>query len=581
MDTLSLARAFLDEDPDASSRRALTDLLARVDAGDAKARAELDDRFSAPLAFGTAGLRGQIGPGLARMNRVTVLRAAHGFARHLLDVKPSGRDPRTAGVVIGFDGRNMSRRFAEDTASVLAGLGVVAHLFRDPVPTPVLAFAVTHLGAAGGVMVTASHNPPADNGYKVYLANGAQIIPPHDEQIAAHIARAPKVKDMARPTPHEAHARGLRKDVDDAVERAYLDAVRKDALHRDAAKTPLSIVYTAMHGVGHRFVVRALADAGFHGVSVVCEQTDPDHTFATVAFPNPEEEGALDRAFALADESAADVVVANDPDADRLAVAVRDDKGEWTRLSGNAVGVLLGADAIAHARTGEKKKLVITTLVSSTMLSRIARDEGALYEETLTGFKWIADRARAREKDGARFVFGYEEALGYSVGPLVRDKDGVSAVVRLVELCAHLKSQGETLLTALDALAVKHGYSQDLQWSVTLPGSDGRARIDGAMAALRASPPTTIGASPVVKSRDLARPDDGSPPSDVLAFTTEDGLRLTVRPSGTEPKIKFYVEAEDKVADRAALAEARVRVKKRLDGVRAEVMGALGLASKS
>jgi phosphomannomutase len=578
MQTLEKAREFLVDDPDAESRSLLSALVDRAEAGDVSAMTDLDDRFSAPLAFGTAGLRGAIGPGLARMNRVTVLRAAHGFATHLKETKPFGVDPQKAGVVIGFDGRRLSRRFAEDTASVFAGLGIPAHLFCDTVPTPVLAFAVTHLGAAGGVMVTASHNPPEDNGYKVYLANGAQIIPPHDEEIAAAIARAPRIKDMARPSPHDAHARGLRALVDDSVERAYLLAVRRDTLHEDAAKTPLRVVYTAMHGVGHRFVVRALHDAGFDGVAVVCEQTDPDGTFATVRFPNPEEEGALDRAFAVADDTHAELVVANDPDADRLAVAIRGVDGKWARLSGNAVGVLLGADAIAHARTDGAQKLVITTLVSSTMLSRIARDEGALYEETLTGFKWIADRALAREKDGARFVFGYEEALGYSVGPLVRDKDGVSAIVRIVELAAHLKAQGLTLTDALDDLSVKHGFSQDLQWSVTLPGVHGRARIDGAMASLRTSPPTEIGGSRVVRARDLTKPDDGSPPSDVLAFTTEDGLRLTVRPSGTEPKIKFYVEAAEKVADRAGLVGARARVTARLVDVKKSLTAHLKIA---
>jgi phosphomannomutase len=577
MNALALARDFLVDDPDADSRAVLADIVSRAERGDARALADLEDRFRAPLAFGTAGLRGAIGPGLGRMNRVTVLRAAHGFGTYLLENAPLGVSARTRGVVIGFDGRRMSRRFAEDTASVLAGLGIPAHVFCEPVPTPMLAFAVTHLGAAGGVVVTASHNPPEDNGYKVYLADGAQIIPPHDAHIADAIARAPRIADMVRPAPHDAYVSGLRHLVDDGVERAYLDAVRRDALHKFAAKTPLRIVYSAMHGVGHRFVIRALNDAGFHGVAVVCEQADPDGTFATVRFPNPEEDGALDRAYALADETQAEIVVANDPDADRLAVAVRGSDGKWARLSGNAVGVLLGADAIAHADTGDAKKLVITTLVSSTMLSRIARDEGALYEETLTGFKWIASRALAREKSGVRFVFGYEEALGYSVGPLVRDKDGVSAIVRFVELTAHLKSQGQSLHDALDLLAVKHGFSQDLQWSVTLPGVLGRARIDDTMALLRRNPLTDIGGSRVVRTRDLAQPDDDSPPADVLAFTTEDGLRLTVRPSGTEPKIKFYVEAAERVTDRAGLDGARARVMARLQDVKAHLTKALSL----
>ncbi len=545
------ARTFLAEDPDPETRAELLALVERAESGDHAAAAELRDRFAAPLEFGTAGLRGRVEAGLARMNRAVVMKASWGLGRQLLET--AGLEAARRGVVVGFDGRYSSRQFAEDTAAVLAGLGILVRLFPDPVPTPLTAFAVVHLGAAAGVMVTASHNPPADNGYKVYAANGAQIIPPVDHEIAARIAAAPAAAALARVTPPEAARRGLRQPIDDSVEAAYLDGLARGALHPGDG-TPLRIVYTAMHGVGHRLLARALRRAGFDGVAVVPSQCDPDGAFRTVAFPNPEEKGALDRALALAREVDAELVLANDPDADRLAVAVKDAGAGYRLLSGNEIGVLLADDALRHADVGGRRKLVVTTLVSSSLLSRMARDRGAAYLETLTGFKWIANAALLAERRGEAFVLGYEEALGYSCGPLVRDKDGIGAALRMAELVRHLKANGATPLERLDLLLLEHGMSQQLQWSVTLAGAAGKAKIAAAMARLRERPPATIGDRAVARVADhLQR----TPRSDVLVFEAEDGARLSARPSGTEPKIKFYLELVARVGSRDEVGAAR------------------------
>ena len=594
--SLALARAFLAEDPDPASRAELAAVVAAAEGGDPVATADLADRFAGVLQFGTAGLRGRIGPGTARMNRVVVMRATWGLGRYLLEEGPLlGLDAELQGVVIGFDGRRMSRQFAEDTASVLAGLGIPAWLFDTVAPTPLSAFAVSWLGAAAGVMVTASHNPPADNGYKVYFSNGAQIIPPHDSGIAACIARAPSVASMARPTPPQAATAGLRKAMPAALEQAYLDGIRANSLHPDVLEDgSLRVVYTAMHGVGHRLVVAALRQAGLEGLVTVPAQTEPDGAFPTVAFPNPEEPGAMDLALALAAECGADLVVANDPDADRLAVAVpASDATGYRMLSGNEVGVLLGADCLKHAdaalaSVAGRPKLVVVSLVSSTMLGRIAHDLGARCAETLTGFKWIANTAMECEAhNGEAFLMGYEEALGYSVGPLVRDKDGVSAVVRIAELVAHLRREGRTLHDELRSLELAHGQSVALTWSVRLPGAEGAARIGETMDRLRREPLDELGGVAVVRrydlregtawARDAQAPPMNLPPADVLLYFDADGTRLIVRPSGTEPKVKLYLEAAGSAKDASELDGERERLKFRLEAIRSDVESRLGL----
>jgi phosphomannomutase len=589
-DPLAAARELLAEDPDPETRAELEALVRRAGGGDAAAKAELADRMSGPLAFGTAGLRGRVEAGLARMNRVAVAKATWGLGSHLLDeASRGGPDPRSRGVVVGFDGRYSSRGFAEEAASVLAGLGIPVRLFPDPVPTPLLSFAVPRLGAAAGIAVTASHNPPRDNGYKVYLSTGAQLVAPIDAAIAARIAAAPRLGAIARPSAAQAAAFGLRLlvDVEDAwVEEAYLDGLAEGALHAGEA-APLRLAYTALHGVGHRLAIRALARAGFHGVAVEPAQADPDGAFRTVAFPNPEEPGAMDRVLALAAESGAELVLANDPDADRLAAALPDPSGRGYRmLSGNEIGALLADDAIAHAATVGRRKLVVTTVVSSSLLSRMARDRDVAYRETLTGFKWIADEAIRAEKEGLAFVFGYEEALGFTVGPLVRDKDGIGAALRLAELARFLKARGTSLLDRLDDLLLHHGLSHPVQWSVVLPGPEGRARIEAAMAKLRSSPPACIGTSPVVRVLDAQAGEERVrgekrpsplPRADVLAFQAENGARLTVRPSGTEPKIKFYLELVGAARERSEIAPARARLEAEGQALRSALVRELRL----
>lgn len=577
-------RAFIDEDPDAAGRAALDAQLEAALAGDAEAQAALEDAFFAPLTFGTAGLRGRIGPGIRRMNRVVVAKATWGVGQYL---RSTDAQAAADGVVIAFDARRMSRQFAEDAASILTGMGIRVHIFDTVVPTPLCAYAVRALGAAAGIMVTASHNPPDDNGYKVYWRTGGQIIPPHDTGIAAHIADAPRFDAMTTLTPFAAATAGLRCEVSDDVERDYLAAIRGQAWHTNTAyNAQLSVVYTAMHGVGHRLVSRALRGAGFAGVLSVPAQTEPDGAFPSVAFPNPEEPGAMDLSIEAAEASGADLAIANDPDADRLAVLVRH-AGAYRMLSGNELGTLLGADALAHAPAPDgQQKLAVTTIVSSTMLSRVAKAHGAAYGETLTGFKWIADLADARAQDGQAFVFGYEQALGYLVGDLVRDKDGVSAALRLCELAAALKAEGKTLVDQLDALCVAHGLSEAHDWSVRFEGAAAAADMAAQMQAWRDAPPATLGGEAVVRRIDLQAGTetaaDGTvtpaalPTSNVLVFWTAAGTRLILRPSGTEPKLKVYLEATGDVADAAALPGVRDALKTRLASIAAEVEAKLG-----
>ncbi len=580
---IAAARAFIAEDFDTQTVAELNGLVQAAEANDARAIAELTDRFAATLQFGTAGLRGRVEAGTNRMNRVIVAKATWGLGAFLLEgAKAFGVDVKKQGVVIAFDGRLSSRTFAEDAAAILAGQGIPVHMFPDPQPTPVCAFAVADLGAAAGIMVTASHNPPADNGYKVYWANAAQIIPPVEGAITDAIARAPLANTITRIHAPDAFAAGLRHLIGDDLGQRYLAAISALAWHKPNetglpivhTATPLRIVYTAMHGVGHFMTVRALQQAGFEGVVVEPTQTDPDGTFRTVAFPNPEEKGALDRAIQKAVEVDADCILANDPDADRLAVAVKV-PGGYRTLSGNEIGVLLCHDALVHANAGGKKRLVITTIVSSTMLSRIARDLGAEYDEVLTGFKWIANKAMEREAD-CYFCGGYEEAIGFSIGPIVRDKDGVGAAVRMALLLRSLKAKGQSALDRLDELAIAHGLSNGTQWSVTMPGLDGSSRIAGIMQTLRDRPETIAGlnGSKVVRRIDLK---GATIPADVVVLHTEDGARLTVRPSGTEPKIKLYLELVEQVPDQASLAAARIRLSAKAVTIQTEVKAALGV----
>jgi phosphomannomutase len=549
------AERWIAGDPDERDRAELRALLAD---GGAAAAADLADRFAARLEFGTAGLRGAIGAGPNRMNRA-VVRAATAALAGWLREGHGGPGAAEAGVVIGCDARHRSGEFAAEAASVLAGAGIRAHLLPPQQPTPLLAFAVRHLRAAAGIMITASHNPPADNGYKLYLGDGAQIIPPVDKQIGAAIAEIGDLS-LIPAAPADSPLIGR---LGDEIAGAYLDAIVA-AVPGPGGSPGLRVVYTPLHGVAAGLALRAFGRAGFPPPRVVAAQAEPDPAFPTVAFPNPEEPGALDLALALARESGADLIVANDPDGDRLAIAVPDPAapGGWRALTGDQVGALLGAFLLDRDPGPEPAaRLVATTVVSSTMLSKIAAAAGVRYAETLTGFKWIVRAADG--VPGSRFVFGYEEALGYAVTPAVRDKDGMSAALALLSLAATARAAGQSLLDRWDALEAAHGVHLTAQ--VTLAT---RAPAE-VMARLRAAPPGALAGAPVTSVTDLVAGDGGLPPSDVLTYHLA-GARVVIRPSGTEPKIKAYLEVVEPAGGRA-LEPARDAASARLGPLRTAV----------
>lgn len=540
---LAQARAWLRQDPDHQTRDELAGLVTRAAGGDEIALADLDDRFRTRLAFGTAGLRGALGAGSNRMNRVLVAQAAAGLAAYL---RQKGAPGATPTVVIGYDGRRNSRVFATDSAELFAGAGLRTVLLPRLLPTPVLAFAVRHLGADAGVMVTASHNPPDDNGYKVYLGgadHGSQIVSPADAEIAEHIQRIAEAGDVSALPRSDAYETAA----EDVVE-AYIAATSALSPAPQTA-AGLRWVYTAMHGVGWETVSRVVAAAGYPQPMVVGEQLHPDAAFRTVAFPNPEEPGAMDLAFARARRVKADFILANDPDADRLAVAVPDDsvEGGWRRLTGNEIGLLLGARA-ARAAEGTAGAALACSLVSSPGLGAIARHHGLDFHETLTGFKWIS-RAPG-------IVFGFEEALGYLVNPeTVRDKDGISALVALLGLAAGARERGVSLRGLLAELGDTYGHYASGQVSVRV---DDLSVISEVMLSLRTLPPTHIGGYAIDSAEDLRQASAGSPSGDVLRYRLADGSRIIVRPSGTEPKLKVYIDAKAGSADAAAQAVAEL-----------------------
>ncbi|MFF0775323.1 phospho-sugar mutase [Nonomuraea wenchangensis] len=542
MNLIERARAWLAQDPDPDTRAELGTLIER------EYLDELLDRFGAKLEFGTAGLRGELGAGPNRMNRVTVMRAAAGLAAVLGPGKH---------VVIGYDARHKSDVFARDTAAVLTGAGLHATLLPCPLPTPVLAFAVRHLGADAGVMVTASHNPPRDNGYKVYWGDGSQIVPPIDSRISAAIDAVGPVDQLPLGAP------GTLTELGEGIVDDYLDAVA--ALPLGDARD-LRVAYTPLHGVGAATLTGAFLAAGFPSPMSVEEQRDPDPDFPTVAFPNPEEPGAMDLAVALAAATGADLVLANDPDADRCAVGVPLPGGGCRMLTGDEVGGLLAEHVITHT-TGDR--MVATTIVSSTLLGKIAAAHGVRYGETLTGFKWII-------KAGPGLVFGYEEAIGYSVGSdaglPVHDKDGIGAALTVAAIAAAAKRDGRTLLDLLDDQARRYGLHATTQLSFRVAEL---SQIAGAMDRLRAEPPAELGGRKVLAADDLAEGAGGLPPTDGLRYRLEGDARVVVRPSGTEPKLKCYLEVVVPVT--GEVTEARATATAALNAVGADLTVALGL----
>ena len=527
---------WIADDPDPEAQAELRTL---VDRGAAD---ELRARFAGGLTFGTAGLRGALGAGPSRMNVATVRRATAGLAAYLLaEVDGAAKH----GVVIGHDARHGSARFAEEAAAVCSGAGLRTYRLPPRSPTPLLAFAVRKLRCAAGVMVTASHNPAQDNGYKVYLGDGAQITPPADTRIAAAIDAVGPLAEVPLGDGGEA--------VGDELAEHYLTAISRRLPHTHERE--LAIVYTPLHGVGAALALRAFAHAGFAPPSVVAEQAEPDPDFPTAPRPNPEEAGVLDLALAAAEREGADIVLANDPDADRLAVAIPADGGGWRRLHGDETGALLADFLLEHA-THPHAQLLVTTVASSSLLARMATAAGAGFAETLTGFKWIM-RAAAEQPERT-LLLGYEEALGYAVSDVVRDKDGISAALVMAQLAAVQRVRGETVEQRLDAIAERHGRHATEPLTLVLDGADGLARMRAIMDQVRAHPPGALLGREVVAIEDL-RDGVRLPPSDVLIIHA-DGARVVIRPSGTEPKLKAYLEVVVD-GDRAAAADALARLR--------------------
>ena len=524
----SRVQFWIEQDPDPITKAQLTELLKAVQT-DQTALLELQDAFIAPLEFGTAGLRGALGAGPNRMNRVTVLQAASGLAQYLVQQGFAGKK-----VVIGFDARYNSDVFAEDTARVMSGAGFDPIVFSHVVPTPVLAFAIRHLDACAGVMVTASHNPPQDNGYKVYLGDGRQIVSPVDEQISKLIKTVTDVREISQGDAG--------KNVNDEVVNTYTSLTAQliaSGPTTEAQRKSVTSVYTAMHGVGWKTLQLVFAAAGFSEPIAALEQRDPDPAFPTVAFPNPEEEGALDIAIELAKKHSVDVLLANDPDADRFAAAAPNSAGDWIALRGDQIGSLLGWWMIERAKLTDLKLAgtLANSIVSSMMLESIAESAGLQYESTLTGFKWVS---RVNN-----LAFGYEEALGYCVDPKnVSDKDGISAAAIFMEMLAHLKSQGKTIWQVLTELALAYGLHVTDQVSVRVTSSE---QVGLVMAGIRNAPPTEMGGLQVCGIDDLATGLGDLPKTDavIIHLAGIDQIqkaRVIVRPSGTEPKIKCYLE---------------------------------------
>jgi phosphomannomutase len=583
---LERAETWLAHDPEAGTRAELGALIERTKAGDAAASQDLAERFVGPLEFGTAGLRGVIGAGESRMNVAVILRTTFGLGTYLLNDPEA--NVKVRGIAIGYDGRRFSREFAEAAVGVLAAMGIPSQLSQGVCPTPVLAYAVTRLGSAAGIMVTASHNPPEYNGYKVYWGNGAQIIPPHDKGIAAEVDRAPHADQVPNVGFEQARKSGLLQDFPLDLEPAYLDAVQALSIKSGGARDA-AIVYTALHGVGDRLVRETMKRAGFSNVHSVAQQAEPDGEFPTVAFPNPEEKGALDLSYALAEQVGADLILASDPDVDRLAAAVRKANGDkpFTQLTGNQVGVLLGHYLLTEGPQGDNRT-ALASCVSSPQLGAIARALGVHYEETLTGFKWIANRAMELERTaGKSFVFGYEEALGYTVGPLVRDKDGISAALLFAELWAGLRANGKTVFDELERIARAYGCFVSSQLSVTMKGADGLKKIQEVMAHLRSTSASAFGPAEVLALSDVKagtkRAADGSesklvlPPSDVLIYDLVGGSRIIARPSGTEPKLKIYFDVRETVIGSEAMSAAEARATERMTAIAAAFKTHAGL----
>ncbi len=561
--------------------------------GDAKSRAEIESlinsgeddelaaRFSGRLMFGTAGIRGVVGAGPMGMNPLVIQQTSKGLAEYL---KAQVKDAASRGVVIGYDGRHDSKRFAHDAASVLMASGIKVFLTEKVAPTPLIAFGVLHLNAAAGIVITASHNPPQYNGYKVYWQNGTQIIPPHDSGIAACIEQA-ATQVVSMLSHDEVQAKGLLTLLGDEFYQAYRQRInRAELLHSLLQSShnpePVSLAYSAMHGVGAEMAEMLLKDAGFNQIYSVAAQREPDGDFPTVHFPNPEEAGAMDLVMAKAHQHGAILACANDPDADRFAVAVRKTDATvemratdaYQMLTGDQVGILFG-DYLLN-RASKEQRLTCCSIVSSSLLSKMTAAMGGQCETTLTGFKWLANVAMAKETRDNRFLFAYEEALGYTIGDMVRDKDGLSALLAFAQLTAELIAKGETIWDKLETIYRQYGFYLNKQVSIALT-ADRHSPTIGEK--LRAEQPKKIAGLTVLSTDDISIGQryfsDGKvatidlPSSDVLVYQLEGGARVIVRPSGTEPKVKCYYEVVTPFNGEEALADAQQRAMQMMDNL--------------
>ena len=553
------AMNWLARDPDPRTREELQHLI------DEGMHDELEDRFTQRLEFGTAGLRGKVGCGPNRMNRLVIQETATGLGHYLIE---HVENATMRGVVVGYDGRLDSKQFAIDTASVLTALGIKVYLTSNVAATPIVAFGIEHFNAAAAVVVTASHNPPEYNGFKVYWENGAQIIPPHDAGIAAEIDSA-ATKPIPLMSLSDAETQGKLVWLTEGYYQTYRAAINQSPfVKNDIESAKTTIAYTAMHGVGAQMAEDLLHDSGFHKVFSVAEQREPDGHFPTVNFPNPEEKGAMDLVVNLAKSVDADIACANDPDADRFAVAVRTNDDSYKMLTGDQVGVLFAHYLLSKPHT--KNQLVGNSIVSSTLLEKVANSHGATYFQTLTGFKWLANIGMQLEDEQNEFLFAYEEALGYTIGTQVRDKDGLSAIVVFAQLVEELKSQGRTVWDLLAQISFEHGVHTNAQRSIAL---DPDSPSIGSK--LRAAQPKTINGIAISVIEDLqsslrfitggATEAINLPASDVLIYHLEDGSRIIVRPSGTEPKVKVYYETVTKFEGTETYDDARQRGEEYMD----------------
>lgn len=534
---------------------------------------ELIDRFYKRLEFGTGGLRGIIGAGTNRMNIYTVGMASQGLANYILE-----QGSPSAGVIIARDSRNMSLEFAKEAAAVLAGCGITVYFFEDITPTPLCSFAIRELKAAAGIVITASHNPPEYNGYKVYWNDGGQIVPPHDKNIIAHVERISDISSIRKLPFEKGLESGKIRVLKDELLAAYISLLKKHIGRNDKNKSGLKIVYSPLHGTGYRAVPEALSALGFTNVIAEPEQSKPNGSFPTVESPNPEESSAMAMGIALAEKTGAELVLATDPDADRMGVAFRDSSGRFVLLNGNQTGALLEyhiLSKLAETNRLPKAPAVIKTIVTSELQRAIGESFGCQVVDVLTGFKWIADKIKSWETAGPDFIFGGEESYGYLTVPFVRDKDAVSACCFFADMADRLAKRGSSVGEFLDEIYLRFGCYAEGLLSLTSKGKEGAEKIAALMADFRANPPIGFDGEKLAKILDYKEGFEGLPASDVLQYKLEDGTLITVRPSGTEPKIKFYISVrQDCTAEN--LVQIKENLKNRINKIKQELSNRAG-----